>query len=154
MERFMRHLSTRPVALLALVTAVFATSAALAARGWMQEAEIRAELVGVKLAGIYPSTVTWSEFIAADGTSDYQEEGQRRPGQWKVAGELFCFEYQVTVQGGCFRFVKHGANCYELYTASIGGTVPAEPPSYDSMSWNGRAWRDAERSTCEDKNIS
>jgi hypothetical protein len=150
----MRCLLKLTFALLALIVWVIAMVPAMAARGWMQELEIRGELVGLKLAGIYPSNVTWSEFIAPDGSSDYEEEGIRRRGKWRVAGELFCFEYPVLIQGGCFRVVKHGPNCYELYTASIGGTVPAEVPSHESMSWNGRMWRETARSTCEDKNVS
>jgi hypothetical protein len=127
---------------------------ALALRAWMQEAQIRSELIGLRLVGIYPSGVAWNELIRPDGTTDYEERGERRPGHWNVAGELFCFVYTRQSQGGCFRVVKHGANCYELYTASIGGQVPAEPPPARNMSWNGRMWRDGERSTCEEKNIS
>ena len=127
---------------------------ASAARGWMQAAEMQADLVGVKLAGVYPTGVEWTEHIATDGSSDYLERGERRRGKWAIAGELFCFEYKVLIQGGCFRVVKHGPNCYELYTASIGGTVPATPPPTESMAWNGRMWREGERSSCEDKIIS
>ena len=122
-----------------------------AVRAWMQAPEMQAELVGVKLAGVYPSGVEWTEEIAADGSSDYLERGERRRGKWTIAGELFCFEYAVLIQGGCFRVVKHGPNCFELYTASIGGAVPRVPPPTESMSWNGRMWREAERSSCEDK---
>ena len=117
----------------------------------MQDGDIRNELVGIKLAGIYPGGIDWTEYIGADGSTDYVERGEQRRGTWNVAGELFCFQYAVLMQGGCFRVVKHGPNCYELYTASIGGTVPSEPPSYDSMSWNGRMWRETEKSSCEDK---
>jgi hypothetical protein len=125
--------------------------AAGAVRGWMQSAEMNAELVGVKLAGVYPSGVAWTEEIAADGSSDYLERGERRRGKWAISGELFCFEYTVLIQGGCFRVVKFGTNCYELYTASIGGAVPATPPPAESMAWNGRMWREQDRSSCEDK---
>ena len=120
----------------------------------MQAAEIVAELTSVKLAGIYPSNIAWTEMLAADGTSDYEENGQRRPGHWNVQGELFCFEYAQPIFGGCFRVVKHSANCYEIYTASLGGHMPATPPPASSMSWNGRMWRDAERTTCNEAPIS
>ena len=91
---------------------------------------------------------------ASNGTTDYEEGADRRPGRWNVAGELFCFIYAQPQQGGCFRIVKHSANCYELYTASIGGEPPAAPPPAASMSWNGRMWRDAMPPTCEEKPIS
>ena len=136
------------------LAAVLMPRAAHASRGWMQAPEMRADLVGVKLAGVYPSGVEWTEEIAVDGSSDYLERGERRRGRWTIAGELFCFEYKVLIQGGCFRVVKHGPNCYELYTASIGGAMPATPPSAESMSWNGRMWREGERSSCDDKIIS
>ena len=147
-----RHRAILATAVVAFSLAITGTAHAL--RGWMQAAEIRAELVGRKLAGVYPSGVEWTEEIAADGSSDYLERGERRRGKWAIAGELFCFEYKVLIQGGCFRVVKHGPNCYELYTASIGGTVPATPPPTESMAWNGRMWREGERSSCEDKIIS
>ena len=133
------------------IETLVATTSADAIRGWMQAAQMQAELVGIKLAGVYPSGVEWTEEIATDGSSDYLERGERRRGTWAIAGELFCFEYKVLIQGGCFRVVKHGPNCYELYTASIGGTVPREPPPTESMSWNGRMWRETERASCEDK---
>jgi hypothetical protein len=133
---------------------VAAAGPSAAMRTWMQAPEIRAELTNRKLAGIYPSQVAWSELIRADGTTDYEEGRERRPGRWSVEGELFCFVYALPQQGGCFRIVKHSPNCYELYTASIGGKAPMPPPPASNMSWNGRMWRDSERTTCEDKIVS
>lgn len=140
------------LAVLAGIATMSVPSAAM--RTWMQEPEIRAELTNRKLAGIYPSQVAWSELINADGTTDYEEGRERRPGRWSVEGELFCFVYALPHQGGCFRIVKQSPNCYELYTASIGGQAPSPPPLASTMSWNGRMWRDAERATCEDKILS
>lgn len=120
----------------------------------MQEPQIRTELTNIKVAGLYPSNSAWSEEIKPDGSTAYEEAADRRPGRWSIAGDLFCFEYSMPHQGGCFRVVKHSPNCYELYTASIGGQAPSPPPPASSMSWNGRMWRDGERSTCDDKNIS
>lgn len=125
-----------------------------AARAWMQQADMLKELTGRKLAGIYPSKIAWTEMISADGTSDYQEEGERRPGKWNIDGELFCFEYAEPIHGGCFRVVKHSANCYELYTASLGGHMPVNPPPASSMACNGRMWRDGEPATCHETPVS
>lgn len=127
---------------------------AWAQRTWMQEAEIVKELTGVRLTGLYPSNVAWTEDIHPDGTTDYSEGQERRPGRWRVEGELYCFVYAQPQQGGCFRVVRFSANCYELYTASIGGYAPSPPPPASAMSWNGRMWRETERGTCDEKPIS
>ena len=95
-----------------------------------------------------------TRLIKPDGTTDYEEGKERRPGRWNVAGELYCFVYALERQGGCFRIVRHSANCYELYTASIGGVAPSPPPPATAMSWNGRMWRETERGTCEEKPVS
>jgi hypothetical protein len=120
----------------------------------MQETEIRTQLTNVRLTGLYPSNIAWSEQINADGTTDYLEANERRPGRWTVAGELYCFVYAEPHLGGCFRIVRQSANCYELYTASIGGVAPSPPPPAVAMSWNGRMWRDGEPGTCDEKPIS
>ena len=137
---------------LVLVAAVaaFAASAADAQRAWMSGELIRGELVGHKLAGIYPDRIAWSEVINADGTSDYQQEGLRQPGRWRLDGQLFCFTYSLPLIGGCFRVSKHSANCYEIYFARDGdrGRMQA-PPSGDNF-WNGRMWREHEKATCEE----
>jgi len=141
-------------ALVVLALSVGASSPASAQRGWLQETEIRGQLTNVRLTGLYPSNIAWSEQINADGTTDYLEANERRPGRWTVVGELYCFVYAQPHQGGCFRIVRHSANCYELYTASIGGVAPSPPPPATAMSWNGRMWREAEPGTCEEKPIS
>lgn len=126
----------------------------MAQRAWLQEREIRAELTDVQLSGLYPSNVAWTELIRPDGTSDYTEGGEHRPGRWSISGELYCFLYSLPHQGGCFRVVRHSSNCYELYTASVGGVAPPTPPPASAMSWNGRMWRESERATCDEKPIS
>lgn len=134
-----------------LIAAMTTTAMAQSERAWMQDVQIRAELTARKLAGVYPGGIVWSEMVNHDGSSDYEEPGARRPGRWTITGELFCFTYALPSNGGCFRVVKHSGNCYELYTASIGGTAPKTPPPAANMSWNGRMWRDTERATCEEK---
>lgn len=129
-------------------------SSAHALRGWMQQDEILAELTGIMITGLYPSNIAWAEQINRDGTTDYREGAERRPGHWTVSGELYCFVYAQAHQGGCFRIVRHSANCYELYTASIGGIAPSPPPTAEAMAWNGRMWREAEPGTCQEKPVS
>ncbi len=145
---------SRTIAIALATAAALLALPAMAQRGWMQEREIRAELTHVMLSGLYPSNIAWVEQINPDGTTDYQEGKERRPGRWSVTGELYCFTYSQPHQGGCFRVVRHSANCYELYTVSIGGVAPSPPPPASAMSWNGRMWRETERATCEEKPIS
>ena len=78
------------MALIAAVGGLTATAVqAESSRSWMQEPQIRAELTNLKIAGLYPSNIAWSEQIKADGTTDYEEANERRPGTWSIAGELF-----------------------------------------------------------------
>ncbi|MGE3712890.1 MAG: hypothetical protein AB7G35_24885 [Hyphomicrobiaceae bacterium] len=139
---------------MSVIACGLAAGPAAALRVWMQEGDIRKDLVGQQLSGIYPNGLEWTEQIRTDGTSDYREGGRSHPGRWTLKGELFCFSYPAPTMGGCFRVVRRGVNCYELYTASYGGTVPAQPPPASEMSWNGRMWSDAARPTCEEKEIS
>lgn len=136
------------------ISTLASASASWAQRGWMQQPEIIDELTNLRLTGLYPTNVPWSEQINADGTTDYVEGNERRPGTWYVQGELYCFAYALPHQGGCFRIVKHSPNCYELYTVSIGNVGPASPPPASAMAWNGRMWRESEPGTCGDKPVS
>lgn len=143
--REMRHFILR---FLVVVLGAVAPAALADERIWMPEAAIRAELIGRKLTGIYPSRVPWSEEISADGTTDYVERGIRSVGRWTLKGPVFCFTYDVPLAGGCFRMIKLGSNCYELY---VEREVPLDrPPATDEVGWNGRMWRATERPTCED----
>jgi hypothetical protein len=142
------------VALALSVGVACAAAPAEAQRRWMQEGEIRAEVTGVHLEGVYPSKVEWHEIVRPDGTTDYYEGSERRPGRWDVKGELFCFVYALPQHGGCFRVVRHSSNCYEIYTASLGGIPPVQPPPATAMAWNGRMWRKTEPYTCDEKPIS
>jgi hypothetical protein len=117
---------------------------------WMTADAIRSEFSGQALAGIYPSGIAWNEDIFADGTSDYREGTVRRPGQWWLTAREFCFRYLQPGVGGCFRIVKIGANCYELY--SFGSELgQQEAPPRTPGGWNGRMWRTQTPSTCSEK---
>jgi len=117
---------------------------------WMTADTIRSEFSGQPLAGIYPSGLTWTEDIYADGTTDYREGAIRRAGQWWLTEREFCFRYPQSGMGGCFRIVKVSDNCYELYQY---GTVfgSAEAPPREGGSWNGRMWRSRQPSTCAEQ---
>lgn len=128
-----------------------AASAALAdQQHWMTADAIRAEFAGKALAGIYPSGVTWSEDIAADGTTDYREALVRRPGRWWLTTLEFCFSYPPPGIGGCFRVVKMSANCYEIYEfdSELGRR---DVPPRENGAWNGRMWRTEAPATCNER---
>lgn len=146
--------SALPTLFVVAMLAFVGSSPLYAERGWMQQGQIIDELTNVRLTGLYPTNVPWSEVINADGTTEYFEGSERRPGRWSVQGELYCFAYAMPHQGGCFRIVKHSPNCYELYTASIGNVSPMAPPPASAMAWNGRMWREAEPGTCGEKPMS
>lgn len=134
---------------LAVILIAAATAAAADSRAWMGEAAIRAELTNRRLSGIYPNSISWSEEIFTDGTTDYVEAGLRSRGRWTLKGSLFCFKYDQPMMGGCFRMIKIGSNCYELYVEREDGQTPPVPRR-DDVAWNGRMWRTAERPTCDD----
>lgn len=115
----------------------------------MGEAAIRSDLIDRKLAGIYPSGLPWSEDIHGDGTTDYQEVGIRTKGRWTLAGTIFCFKYDAPLAGGCFRMIKLGSNCYELYVERDYGAPIPDPGN--GVAWNGRMWRTTEQATCDEK---
>lgn len=117
---------------------------------WMSADAIRAEFSGKPLAGIYPSGATWTEDIAADGTTDYREGAIRRPGQWWLTALEFCFSYAPPGVGGCFRVVKMSVNCYEIYEFGSAFGRRDAPPRQKGA-WNGRMWRVEAPTTCDEK---
>jgi hypothetical protein len=110
--------------------------------------DIRRELTGLALAGIYPSNSRWTETIGADGTTDYREGEKHWQGTWWLRDREFCFSYPPPGVGGCFRVTRISANCYELYDFS-GEQGRAEEPPNIAMLWNGRMWRQDSPTTCE-----
>ncbi len=120
----------------------------------LDEAQITSELIGRKVAGVYPSGGRWSEDFNADGTTGYREPGRglSMPGRWWLASGLFCFEYPRELSGGCFVVVKPSPNCYEVYTVDR-APRPGEPPSgrEGRRSWNGRMLRSHVPQTCDEQ---
>jgi len=148
------------VSLLALLSGLAAVSAPKAhdsvARATMNREEIIAAFVDQQLSGVYPSRVPWSELIRSDGTTDYREGQAQREGHWWMRADDFCFRYALPLSGGCFRVVRVGANCYELYAVSPSDAVtpPAQSAPGAPGHWNGRMWRDDASPTCEERPTS
>jgi hypothetical protein len=121
-------------------------------RNAMSRDEVVAAFVDQQLSGVYPSGTPWSEMIRADGTSDYREGGNRREGRWWMRRDEFCFRYDLPLSGGCFRVVRVGTNCYELYAVNPGQETVPGPQT--GANWNGRMWRDDAAPTCEERPTS
>lgn len=122
------------------------------ARNSMSRDDILAAFVDRQLSGVYPSGTPWSELIRSDGSTDYREGGARRDGRWWFRSNDFCFRYDVPLSGGCFRVVRIGANCYELYAVNPGEENSLGPR--EGASWNGRLWRDDTAHTCDERPTS
>jgi hypothetical protein len=106
------------------------------------------------LDGEYPSGLTWTETYLADGRLDYRERGVQAQGNWHFrAGHVFCTFYDPPLlrpwTGACWTIIQSGANCYDLYVASLGPAEPVDDTTENLANrWNGRAWRKGEASTC------
>jgi len=141
------------LALIAILGAAQAADAQVPVnRNAMSRDEIVAAFANRQLSGVYPSGLPWSELIRSDGTSDYREGKRRREGRWWMRAHNFCFSYPPPMSGGCFRVVRIGSNCYELYAVSPNGGAP--PVLGAEEHWNGRMWRDDVPPTCEEQPMS
>lgn len=121
-------------------------------RNAMNRDDIIAAFVDQQLSGVYPSGAPWSELVRSDGTSDYREGANRREGRWWMQNDNFCFRYDLPLSGGCFRVVRIGANCYELYAVNPGQEAVSGPQV--GANWNGRMWRDDAAPTCDERPTS
>lgn len=114
---------------------------------YLSEAELRSLMIGRPMAGVYPEGTPWRETIMADGTADYAENAKRKPGRWWFEQDGYlCFNYPSEGTGGCFKYVKLTANCYEHFSKPRLGTDDGLP---NPMMSNGKLWRDDQPSTCE-----
>jgi hypothetical protein len=148
--------AVRGLALGLALAAVAASAGAAQERargGWMPADAIRREFTGRLLNGIYPNASEWSEHLFANGTTDYREGTIRWAGRWWTEDRSFCFVYPPPGVGGCFRVVRLGSNCYELYeTGSAIGRGDARPDDTDL--WNGRMWLAERQATCDERPTS
>lgn len=120
---------------------------------WIAESELRTLMLGRPMAGVYPDGTPWRETIKPDGSSDYVENGKQKPGRWWFDKEGYlCFNYPATGTGGCFKYVRLTANCYEHFSKprlddrgvpDTSGSVPG------GLMTNGKLWSNDRPSTCE-----
>ena len=115
---------------------------------------MRQAFIGKTLDGHYVDGLAWTETYSNEGGLDYREAIRSGTGRWFFRGEVFCTFYDpgFGLNGGCWRAIQTGANCYEFYVAGLprsGEEGDAAPGPLDG--WLARGWRNSEPSTCEDR---
>lgn len=116
---------------------------------WMAVDAVRAALVDRPVAGIYPDGQSWRELMRADGSTSLTESSPPQGGSWHFnALDELCFVYTgEPATGGCFRYVRISANCYEHFFRE-GNPDPGTMPE-DHWLTNGVLWRSDVPSTCD-----
>ena len=120
-----------------------------------QDAQRKA-FIGKTLDGYYASGLKWTETYLGNGRLDYREQARKAVGHWYFRGDVFCTFYdpvhEPAMTGGCWLTAQTSANCYELYLAGVADTGPSDEGAPEGdVSWNARAWRRDEPSTCAEK---
>jgi hypothetical protein len=110
--------------------------------------DIISALSGKTVRGAYADGTAFTETFWPDGKDTYWDPRGTSMGQWSVARDLMCFEYEseFNMAGGCFRIEKTGANCFDFYAVSnsMNDKVPADKrPRYVA-----RASADGADGTC------
>jgi len=129
-------------------------TASSTSRSWMGEDAMRQAFIGKTLDGHYVGGLAWTETYSNEGRLDYREAIRSGTGRWFFRGEVFCTFYDpgFGLNGGCWRAIQTGANCYEFYVTDLprsGEESDAAPGPLDG--WLARGWRNSEPSTCQDR---
>jgi hypothetical protein len=131
-----------------------ATATSSSSRTWMSENAMRKAFIGKTLDGHYVGGLAWTETYLKEGRLDYRESLRKGKGNWFFRGQVFCTFYDPGqgLNGGCWRTIQTGDNCYEFYDAYAS---PPEKEGEDAPGpldgWVARGWRNSEPSTCEDR---
>ena len=124
---------------------------------YLDEAGIRAAIIGQTLDGHYGNGITWTETYTKEGRLDYRERDRKAVGAWHFQpGDVFCTFYDPGpfpgLTGGCWLVLKTSANCFEFYLADDKGPAePSEEGEPQAVRWNAQGWRKGEPSTCGEK---
>jgi hypothetical protein len=125
-------------AIASLVSAAFAGE-----RHLMTTSELLATLPGMTMTGHYADGVKFTESYLGSGKIDYRDDLSVDTGNWFERNGLFCTFY-VKGQGACFKVVRTGENCFEMYVAeSQDGTKE------ENQNWNSVGWDIKKPSTCD-----
>jgi hypothetical protein len=112
-------------------------------RHLMTGSELLATLPGMTMTGHYADGVKFTESYLAGGKIDYEDDLSIDTGNWFERDSLFCTFY-VKGLGACFKVVRTGENCFEMYVAeSQDGTKE------ENQNWNSVGWDITRPSTCD-----
>lgn len=123
--------------------AALAVPALAAERRHMSSSELLAVLPGMTITGHYADGVNFTESYLPGGKIDYSDDLNVDSGNWFERGGLFCTFY-LKGQGACFKVVRSGENCFEMYVAESQDGTREENPN-----WNSVGWDIAKPSTCD-----
>jgi hypothetical protein len=119
------------------------------AADFLDDAEIRRDVVGGDFSGHYADGKPWQELYRTDEKLTYSEAGQTIEGYWTLKSGTFCTLYRYAISGGCWRLKRIGANCFEFY--DIGGPGNDVAPR---TRWTAKGWRKDKAPTCGAPQIS
>jgi hypothetical protein len=126
-----------------ILLATLALPALAGERRQMSASELLATLPGMTMTGHYADGVKFTESYIGGGKIDYSDDLATDTGNWFERNGLFCTFY-VKGQGACFKVVRTGENCFEMYVAeSQDGTRE------ENQNWNSVGWDIEKPSTCD-----
>jgi hypothetical protein len=110
--------------------------------------DIISALSGKTVRGAYADGTAFTETFWPDGKDTYWDPRGTSSGQWSVARDLMCFEYEAAynMAGGCFTVVKSGSNCFDFY--SVSSRMIDAPPADAKPRYVARARADGADGTC------
>lgn len=110
----------------------------------MSDAEILATFPGMTMVGNYADGVKFTETYHLGGKISYSDDFGTDTGRWFARDGLFCTFY-IEANGACFKVIKTGVNCYEMYVAEGQDGKKQEP----ALGWNSVGWDEDRPSTCD-----
>lgn len=125
-----------------------------AAEAWLNEADIRREMVGHAMTGLYRDGVHWVDDYARDGAIAYHDDASNAwSGKWSFQGNVFCTFYEAGTVGGCYMARQLSRNCFDFVIVPNDWRGPDLAPT-STADWFAKGWRGEEPSTCEAVPIS
>ncbi|NOU08341.1 MAG: hypothetical protein HOO99_19375 [Hyphomicrobiaceae bacterium] len=119
------------------------------AADFLDDAEIKRDVVGSDFAGHYADGRPWQEHYHVDEKLVYTEAGRSVDGYWTLKEGMFCTLYRGALSGGCWRLKRIGTNCFEFYDAGA-----ADRGAAARRLWTARGWRKEMAPTCGAPQIS
>jgi hypothetical protein len=131
------------IARLFAVTALLSQPAFASERHLMTTPELLATLPGMTMTGHYADGVKFTESYLGGGKIDYTDDLSIDTGNWFERNGLFCTFY-VKGLGACFKVVRTGENCFEMYVAES-----QDGAKQENQTWNSVGWDINKPSTCD-----